>query len=127
MRTYLAKRLLLIVPTLFGAAALVFFIMRVIPGDVALLIFGGLHTYLWLRLFRAPAWPIATPMLGVVLCAYLASPLSGRATADYRIAGWLMLVGVALWGLTWYLNNYVFKRTKHEFDPSHIDPSGPVN
>src|SRR5215510_2807735 len=41
MGTYLAKRLLLIVPTLFGAAALVFVIMRVIPGDVALLIFGG--------------------------------------------------------------------------------------
>jgi peptide/nickel transport system permease protein len=41
MGTYIAKRLLLIVPTLFGAAALVFVIMRVIPGDVALLIFGG--------------------------------------------------------------------------------------
>src|SRR5258705_11018209 len=41
MSTYIAKRLLLIVPTLFGAAALVFLIMRVIPGDLALLIFGG--------------------------------------------------------------------------------------
>jgi peptide/nickel transport system permease protein len=41
MRTYLFKRLLLMVPTLFGAAALVFLIMRVIPGDVALLVLGG--------------------------------------------------------------------------------------
>ena len=41
MRTYLAKRLLLIVPTLLGVATLVFLIMRVIPGDVALLILGG--------------------------------------------------------------------------------------
>jgi len=41
MRTYVAKRLLLIVPTLLGVAALVFFIMRVIPGDVTLLILGG--------------------------------------------------------------------------------------
>jgi len=41
MRTYIAKRLLLIVPTLLGAATLVFVIMRVIPGDVALLILGG--------------------------------------------------------------------------------------
>ena len=41
MRTYVAKRLLLILPTLFGVAALVFFIMRVIPGDVTLLILGG--------------------------------------------------------------------------------------
>jgi peptide/nickel transport system permease protein len=41
MRTYLAKRFLLMVPTLLGVAALVFFIMRVIPGDVTLLILGG--------------------------------------------------------------------------------------
>jgi peptide/nickel transport system permease protein len=41
MRTYLVKRLLLIVPTLFGVAALVFIIMRLIPGDVALLVLGG--------------------------------------------------------------------------------------
>ena len=41
MRTYILKRLLLIVPTLLGAASLVFVIMRVIPGDVALLIMGG--------------------------------------------------------------------------------------
>ncbi len=41
MRTYILKRLLLIVPTLLGAASLVFVIMRVIPGDVALLILGG--------------------------------------------------------------------------------------
>jgi peptide/nickel transport system permease protein len=44
MRTYLAKRLLLIIPTLFGVAAVVFVIMRVIPGDVTLLILGGDQT-----------------------------------------------------------------------------------
>jgi basic amino acid/polyamine antiporter, APA family len=74
--------------------------------------------------FRAPT---ALPLLGIVLCAYLASPLSGRAKDDYRIAGWLMVVGIALWALNWYLNNYVFKRETKEFDPSSIDPSGPVN
>jgi hypothetical protein len=36
VRTYVTKRLLLIVPTLFGVAAVVFVIMRVIPGDVTL-------------------------------------------------------------------------------------------
>ncbi|HET9489578.1 MAG TPA: ABC transporter permease [Methylomirabilota bacterium] len=41
MRTYILKRLLLVVPTLLGVAAIVFLIMRVIPGDVALLILGG--------------------------------------------------------------------------------------
>jgi peptide/nickel transport system permease protein len=44
VRTYLAKRLLLIVPTLFGVATVVFLIMRVIPGDVTLLILGGDQT-----------------------------------------------------------------------------------
>jgi ABC-type dipeptide/oligopeptide/nickel transport system permease component len=38
VRGYLAARLLLIVPTLLGVASLVFVIMRVIPGDMALLI-----------------------------------------------------------------------------------------
>src|SRR5712691_131741 len=41
MRVYLVKRLLLIIPTLLGVASLVFVIMRIIPGDVALLILGG--------------------------------------------------------------------------------------
>jgi peptide/nickel transport system permease protein len=41
MRAYLATRLLLVIPTLLGVASVVFLIMRVIPGDVALLILGG--------------------------------------------------------------------------------------
>jgi peptide/nickel transport system permease protein len=44
VRPYVTKRLLLIVPTLFGVAAVVFVIMRVIPGDVTLLILGGDQT-----------------------------------------------------------------------------------
>jgi len=41
MRTYLLKRVMLIIPTLLGVATVVFLIMRVIPGNVALLIIGG--------------------------------------------------------------------------------------
>jgi len=70
--------------------------------------------------------PTALPVLGVVLCVYLASPLSGRASDDYKIAGWLMVIGVGRWAITWLLNKYVSKRHA-EFDPSHIDSSGPVN
>jgi APA family basic amino acid/polyamine antiporter len=70
--------------------------------------------------------PTLLPALGVVLCVYLASPLSGRPGADYEIAGWLMVIGVVLWGVTWLLNKYVFKR-QPDFDPSHLDPHGPVN
>jgi len=41
MWQYIIKRVLLMIPTLFGAALLVFLIMNVIPGDIALLIIGG--------------------------------------------------------------------------------------
>ena len=37
MYLYICKRLLLIIPTLLGAAALVFFLMRLIPGDICTL------------------------------------------------------------------------------------------
>ncbi|XVS65032.1 APC family permease [Actinosynnema sp. CA-299493] len=44
--------------------------------------------------FRAPTW---VPVLGAITCAYLASPLSGRASADYEIALYLLAAGVVLW------------------------------
>jgi peptide/nickel transport system permease protein len=34
MRSYLVRRLLLMIPTLLGVAALVFFLLRIIPGDI---------------------------------------------------------------------------------------------
>lgn len=40
MRDYLIRRILLIIPTLFGALTLIFFIMNILPGDVALMILG---------------------------------------------------------------------------------------
>jgi peptide/nickel transport system permease protein len=42
---YIIKRLLLIIPTLFGAAILVFLLMRLIPGDVCELRLGGTGGY----------------------------------------------------------------------------------
>ena len=41
MRKYVAQRLLLGIPTIFGAALLIFVIMRIAPGDVAVLIAIG--------------------------------------------------------------------------------------
>jgi ABC-type dipeptide/oligopeptide/nickel transport system permease component len=41
MWQYIVKRLLLMLPTLIGAALVVFLLMHVVPGDVALLIIGG--------------------------------------------------------------------------------------
>lgn len=44
--------------------------------------------------FRAPT---VVPVLGLLSCGYLVSPLSGRADADYRLGGVLLLVGGGLW------------------------------
>jgi len=41
MWQYIVKRLLLIIPTLIGAALVIFLLMHLVPGDVALLIIGG--------------------------------------------------------------------------------------
>ena len=40
MWQYIIKRILLMIPTLFGAALVVFLLMHVVPGDIALLILG---------------------------------------------------------------------------------------
>jgi len=67
--------------------------------------------------FHAPT-PI--PVLGVIACAYLASPLSGRAGADYRVAGVLMVIGVAAWAVTYAYNRFVLHQDAAELDPSHL-------
>src|SRR5208283_4535380 len=41
MYQFILKRVLLTIPTLFGAAALVFLLMRLIPGDICLVRLGG--------------------------------------------------------------------------------------
>ena len=45
MRRYIVKRLLLMVPTLFGVAILVFFLLRVAPGDIVELKYAGTGTF----------------------------------------------------------------------------------
>ena len=41
MYQYVAKRVLLVIPTLFGAAVLVFILMRLIPGDICVVRLGS--------------------------------------------------------------------------------------
>ena len=45
MRQYVIKRLLLMIPTLFGVALLVFFLLRVAPGDIVELKYAGSGTF----------------------------------------------------------------------------------
>src|SRR5262245_58208748 len=40
MQRYIAGRLLLLIPTLFGVSLIIFVIMRVLPGDVVEVIYG---------------------------------------------------------------------------------------
>ena len=45
MRQYILKRLLLMIPTLFGVALIVFFMLRVAPGDIVELKYAGSGTF----------------------------------------------------------------------------------
>ena len=67
--------------------------------------------------FRAPT---VVPVVGALLCAFLASPLSGRDPADYRIAGVLLVIGVVLWALTWVLNRALYGRPTRMRDVEHL-------
>lgn len=41
MQRYILGRLLLLIPTLFGVSLIIFVIMRMLPGDVAVVALGG--------------------------------------------------------------------------------------
>jgi len=45
VRLYILKRLFLMIPTLFGVAALIFLLLRVLPGDIVELKYAGSGTY----------------------------------------------------------------------------------
>jgi peptide/nickel transport system permease protein len=45
MTKYIVKRLLLMIPTLLGVAVLIFFLMRIVPGDIVELRFAGESAY----------------------------------------------------------------------------------
>src|ERR687892_949690 len=45
MWQYILKRLLLMIPTLFGVAVLIFFVLRVLPGDIVELKYAGAGSY----------------------------------------------------------------------------------
>jgi amino acid transporter len=63
------------------------------------------------RHFRAPSW---TPYLGIVLCGFLATPLSGRPLQQFVVAGILLVVGAVLW----VVNRLVVGRV--DVDPTHL-------
>jgi APA family basic amino acid/polyamine antiporter len=48
--------------------------------------------------------PTILPVLGAVSCAFLAGPWTGRDLVQYRIAGALLAIGIALWFVTVLIN-----------------------
>jgi basic amino acid/polyamine antiporter, APA family len=82
------------IPALGGTTALLLLCVFVVV-NVAVLVLrrdrGG-HTH-----FRTPT---VLPVLGVLSCAFLAGPWTGRDPVQYRIAGILMAIGVGLWFVT---------------------------
>jgi amino acid transporter len=61
--------------------------------------------------FRAPSW---TPYVGIVLCGFLATPLSGRPGRQFLVAGVLLAVGAVLW----VINRVVVGRV--DVDPERL-------
>jgi amino acid transporter len=86
------------VRTLGGTTALLLLCVFALV-NVAVLVLRGrpvAHAH-----YRAPT---ICPVLGGVSCLYLASPWAGRDPAQYRIAGVLLIVGLVLFALNWWLH-----------------------
>ena len=85
MSQYIFKRLLLLIPTLFGVALLVFFLLRVAPGDIVELKYAGSGTF-------APkeALDRERAQLGLdrPLAQQFASWIVGIARFDFGISMW---------------------------------------
>ncbi|TNC34229.1 APC family permease [Mumia zhuanghuii] len=65
--------------------------------------------------------PTAVPIVGGAASLYLVTPLSGRPTEQYEVAGLLLAVGVVLWAITWVVNRAVYGAKTYVKDPSELD------
>lgn len=67
--------------------------------------------------------PTVLPILGAISCAFFVGPWTGRDTVQYKIAGWLLAIGVVLWALTWLANRFFFAKKTYMRDPEELgDP-----
>ncbi len=115
MAKYIVKRLLLMIPTLLGVAVLIFFLMRVVPGDIVELRFAGESAFAQkenLDKERArlgldkPLWEqFITWMLGILRLDFGTSMWTGapiieeiklRATLSFQLAVMATAIAVAL-------------------------------
>src|SRR6478752_190965 len=74
--------------------------------------------------FRAPT---VLPFIGAITCLYLVTPLSGRASAQYIVAGWLLVLGVVLFFVTTLINKKMGISPSRYRDPHDLESDGPRN
>ena len=65
--------------------------------------------------------PTVLPVIGALACAFMVGPWTGRDTIQYRIAGWLLAIGVVLWALTWIANRFFFAKKTYMRDPEELE------
>jgi amino acid transporter len=71
--------------------------------------------------FKTPTW---LPVVGFVASLYLVLPLSGRPLQQYVLAGALVILGIALFGVTIAINRALGIKTTRITDVERLD-SGP--
>ncbi len=108
------------VPALGGTTALLLlFVFTVV--NIAVLVLRRErvdHTH-----FRTPTF---LPVLGAISCAFFAGPWTGRDPVQYKIAGILIGIGIALWVVTILVNRATGVEPA-EPDMESLGGDGPVN
>jgi amino acid transporter len=108
------------VPALGGTTALLLLCVFTVV-NVAVLVLRRDHVEA--DHFRTPT---VLPLVGALVCGFLATPWSGRPAEQYEIAGILLGIGVLLWVITYVVNRRT-GRAAGRLDPTHLDgDEGPV-
>lgn len=55
--------------------------------------------------------------IGAAACLFLVTPFTGRDPIQYQVAGWLLALGVVMWGITLLVHR---KEDRHHLDPEHL-------
>ncbi|MGG5258887.1 APC family permease [Phycicoccus avicenniae] len=71
--------------------------------------------------------PTVLPVVGALLCAFFVGPWTGRDGLQYQIAGWLLVIGVVLWAITWVANRSIRGKRTYLRDVDSLGGDGPVN
>jgi amino acid transporter len=102
------------VATLGGTTSLLLLAVFAIVNVVVLVLrrqpYDGPH-------FRAPTF---LPIIGALACFFFVTPVSGRATEQYGVAGVLLVIGVVLWAITWFANRALRSKKTFMRDPTDL-------